>query len=110
MLGFTREEYLERVKRYNVVNDYTTPTTTSHVRDRVKTLLNSYRECYEPRFLVLGRSAASAFPPKYRYQPFGYPLGDLMIIPHPSGRNRFYNSLDNKLFIEQSLRDFLGRI
>jgi hypothetical protein len=109
MMGMTETEYLSSTVRYNVVNDGDTSTTSKVVRKRIKDLIVYHRLRGKPKFLVLGRSAAAALPPSYRYQPFGYPLRDVLIIPHTSGRNRLYNSQDYKLFIEQSLRGFLGR-
>jgi hypothetical protein len=109
MLGMSQEEYLNETIRYNVVDDYTTSTTAPEVRERMKKRLEKHRCVNEAKFIVLGRDAALALPQNFRYQPFGYAHKDVLIIPHPSGRNRYYNSYANKLFIEQSLREFLGR-
>lgn len=114
LLEMTEAEYLQTT-RYNVVNDAETQTKNLAVRSRVRQLLEFHRNVARickrshARFIVLGRSTAAAFPPQYRYRPFGYPLGDVLLIPHTSGVNRYYNSQDNIDFIRQSLRDFLGR-
>jgi hypothetical protein len=110
MMGMSEVEYLGATCRYNVVDDQYSATTGYMARERVKNRLEAHRNLGDDaKFVVLGRSAAAAFPPKYRYQPFGHPLGDVIIIPHPSGRNRMYNSQDYYDFIVQSLREFLGR-
>jgi hypothetical protein len=107
MLGISREEYL-KLTRYNVVNNHHASTNHPGVRSRVEYLLSAHRRESLTRFLFLGRSAAQALPRAYRNLPFGVPHGSIMIIPHPSGRNRYYNSQVNKSFIVQSLRKFAG--
>lgn len=66
-----------------------------------------------PRFLFLGKSALNAAPNSLRGLLFGIPYcsrdwGPCIVIPHPSGRNLYYNSEANTRFIEQSLRKFAG--
>ena len=107
MLGISQEEYL-RIVRMNVVNDQTTPTSSDEVRRNVYLTMAHYRSKGPVRFLVLGRSAAQALPKEYRDMPFGTIYGGIMIIPHPSGRNRYYNSQANKEFIIQGVRKFAG--
>jgi uracil-DNA glycosylase len=109
LLGMSKKEYYE-TSRYNVADDPWTSTASSVARGKVLYRMDKHRAMMQnARFIFLGRAAANAAPRAFRNAEFGVQYGDVMVIPHPSGRNRYYNSQANKLFIEESLRKFLGR-
>lgn len=110
LMGMSQEEYLRDTVRYNVCqNNHESPANTE-IRAKVKSIIEMHRmKSNRARFVVLGREAARALPLRYRYEPFGHAMGDVMIIPHTSGVNRFYNSEEGKALMAQSLREFLGR-
>ena len=110
LLGMSLEEYVRGTVRYNVCDDPWTSTADRTVRLRVRSILEMHRkQSRDNHFIVLGRDTARAFPPEYRYAPFGHHIHDTILIPHTSGVNRYYNSQEDKEFIKQSLKDFLGR-
>lgn len=107
LLGLTQEEYLATVTRYNVVGDFHSRTNTNFARAYVADKMQWHRS-YDGivRFVFCGKAAAQAGPPEVRKLGFGETWHDCMVIPHPSGRNRFYNSEASTRLIEQSLRQF----
>jgi hypothetical protein len=109
LLGMSENEYLSRTIRYNVVKEGSISTAEPDIRREVRGLLAHHRLDKETRFIFLGRSAANAAPPEFRNLEFCQPLEDVMIIPHTSGRNRFYNSEANVRLVEESLRKFTRR-
>lgn len=110
LLDMRPARFLE-TSRYNVVDDHTTSTADMAVRSRVALRMRQHREtCLHSRFLFLGKSAIRAAPPQYRNLEFGHCIGDVMLIPHPSGVNRYYNSEANTRFIREALRQFTRRI
>jgi hypothetical protein len=109
MLGISQEEYLAKVTRYNVVDNHHTSSAAPCVREKVWERMAHHitRWGGDARIVFLGRSAAYAGPEWVRILPWGVPQAGVMVIPHPSGRNRFYNSLASKEFIVQALRKFV---
>ncbi len=107
MLGITETEYLAETVRYNVLDD--TDIHSTGGRGRVQTRIDFHvGMCVDPHFLFLGKIALNAAPKLYRKMEFGIPRDNFMVIPHPSGRNRYYNSQANSDFIIQSLRKWAG--
>jgi hypothetical protein len=113
LLGVSTEWYLSErnVVRYNAVGDMFTSTADPEPREYVRGRI-SWHISYdgEPKFLFLGRAAANAGPASLKRLSWGEELNRMMVIPHPSGRNRYYNSQANTHFIEQSLRKFAGTL
>ena len=106
LLGMSRTRFLE-ASRYNVVDDRITSTSDLAARSRVALRMRMHRETHESsRVVFLGRAALNGAPPRYRMLEFGLEMDDVMVIPHPSGVNRYYNSEANTHFIVESLRQF----
>jgi hypothetical protein len=106
LLQLDTARYYE-TSRYNVVNDKTTSTADFQVRSRVALLMQQHRNAFlGVRFIFCGKAAINAAPPQYRRLEFGHCLGDVMLIPHPSGVNRYWNSEANTRFIVEALRQF----
>ncbi len=111
LLGVSEEWYLSNlnVVRYNAAGDFFTGTTDPRVREYVwERMLWHMKYDGLPRFLFLGRAAAFSGPRLIRNLKWGEPEQHAMVIPHPSGRNRYYNSQASTRFIEESLRKFAG--
>jgi hypothetical protein len=110
LLNMSPKEFNE-TSRYNVVNDQTTSTADPAVRNRVMEIMTRHMQIQGlPKFLFLGRSAQNAGPPLVRGLDYLEIKEDAMVIPHPSGRNRWYNSQANVAECVEALNKFLGRI
>jgi hypothetical protein len=107
MLGIPVATYLRKVIRYNVVDNHDDGILSG--RKRLLERMDFHRRrSSNVRFVFLGRETIRGAGPPYSKIPFGTVHGDVMLIPHPSGRNRYYNSLANRTFITQALREFAG--
>lgn len=111
-MGVTTEWFLneKNVVRYNVYDDLFPEESLDCARSRVFQRMLWHMEVDGlPKFLFLGRASAHAGPLLVRNLPWCVEKEDAMVIPHPSGRNRWYNSLANTHLTRQSLSRFLGR-
>lgn len=109
LLDMSVGEYYE-TSRYNVVDNSYGKTTSAEARKRVLQRMMKHQTAVpHTKFLFLGRAAAEGGPPPIRTLEWGQEFRNCMVIPHPSGRNRYYNSAASTHFIKESLRKFLGR-
>jgi hypothetical protein len=95
------DEYMESFKRFNLLD---TPKW-SLPRARAAAKVLAEQEHHE-RIVLLGAKVAAAF--EVDYAPLSRPHPDILVLPHPSGRNRFWNDLRNMDRARAELRDFLG--
>ncbi len=116
LLGMTTEEYIAETIRYNVVDNRHTATSFPSCRARVerRILFSLRRYGLRTRVLFLGQAALAGAPAPFRnlsFNKFRYfePFGHVMVIPHTSGVNRYYNSEGNIRLTEEALRSYAGR-
>lgn len=113
MLAWTRAEYLRTFARANMLREY---PGASFPLGRARPLAEGVAQSLAPRpLLLMGRGVAMAFsfPHERVLEWEDYRLGDTYIraavVPHPSGRNRWYNNPHNvvamRMFIERSCID-----
>lgn len=107
LLGMTNEEYLMNTTRYNVVDNPDDGTLSGRRRVHERMLLERVKTGHDTKFLFLGKEALRAAPLQYRFLEYGRPHDNVMVIPHTSGRSRYYNSLINRTFITQAVRQFI---
>lgn len=110
MMGLSREEYLEITDRYNVCDstDLRESPASMIARDKVRRLWDRLVNSQEIELLIVcGREAQRALPRPWRidlemlepeYVPFGLTV---LLIPHPSRRNRVFN---DKSYLEKTQR------
>ncbi len=108
LLGMTTEEYLRDTIRYNVVDNGRVSTRSENAKVRVLQRMAAERQTNpNPRFLFCGRETIACLGTGTRTWKWGEIKGDTMLIPHPSGRNLFYNSREDTDFIRRQLKEFL---
>lgn len=105
LLDWTPEFYLENTLRYNVVDNSVISCRNSNAKIRVNLRINEERRANpRARFLFLGRETAHAVL-MHKSQKAWLPgeiREDTMYIPHPSGRNLYYNSAENTALIKNA--------
>lgn len=105
LLNLTTEDYLARTARLNAVDTQGASTASSEARLRVEYFL--FEAGSEP-FIVLGKSALKAMPAKYRKMQFGDKIDNVLLLPHTSGVNRFWNDPANSAKMQQIAREFVS--
>lgn len=109
LLDWTTDFYLENTLRYNVVDNLRVSTRSDNARTRVILRMQEERRVNpNARFLFLGKEALSSMKRQGR-EPLwdnGEIRGDVMYIPHPSGRNLFYNDEQSVRYIKSQLVKF----
>lgn len=111
LLGMTRREYLETFARANVIDGYPGKDFPKR-QGRVSAPILARKLVPRP-LILLGRNVADAFrfPVPDLMTWCSYTLGDLpgelpiraAVVPHPSGRNAYYNVEANRA----AVRDFI---
>jgi hypothetical protein len=99
--GTTEDDYADAFDRMNLVAG---PWSLAHARVRVQELLP---HVLGRRVVLLGVQVRAAFghsaaPPAYPYRTSG---ADFFQLPHPSGRNPWYNAADNRALAGRLLAD-----
>lgn len=112
ILGLTRGQWMRYTDRINLVPFYPGPKYPAELAGQNATMLSV--TLLRPRRLVLlGANVARAFQ-VYGQEPCQWvwsPLGPrVMLLPHPSGRNLWYNDPDNHRRVRRALREHLERI
>lgn len=102
LLNMTTEQYLTNTVRQNCVDD---ERSIIQGRDRVAEFLE---QADGSPFLVMGKSAIKALPTEYRRMKFGNILDNVILIPHTSGVNRFWNDKQDTLAMQKTVLDFLA--
>jgi hypothetical protein len=104
LLSLTKEEYLANTARLNAVDDPASSTSSPVARLRVEYFL--FEAASEP-FIVLGKSALKAMPPKYRKMQFGDIIDNVLLLPHTSGVNRVWNDPVFTAKMQKIAREFI---
>jgi hypothetical protein len=127
-LGMTRSEYLKTFDRVNLLpyfpgrtqkRDDAFPIPAARMAAQIlRPMLRSRR------VVLVGRKVADAFgldpklpwmtPTLYRCGPRSMTAGckglaEMMVIPHPSGRNHWYNNPDNQLLLAEGMGAFIRK-
>lgn len=111
LFGVTSDEYLSGTYRYNVFRDESGPLTLEVARKRVERLYFKHRDLWkETPFVFLGKAAVRTAPQEFRELQFLQSKGDVYLIPHPSGVNRFYNDDEDKNRVASILRELWSRV
>lgn len=105
-MGLTLEEYLESFERINLLHDYpgkTLDRQDKFPRHEARVAAGKLRRMFAGRDIVLlGRAVSSCWDRRLAEVPFLEwtvdPLfyGTVAVVPHPSGRNLWYNDLANR--------------
>lgn len=103
LLGLSQAEYLANTTRLNAVDDKSS-TASTVARQRVEEFLCA---AGQNPFLVLGKSAIKAMPTKYRKMEFGDILDNVLLIPHTSGINRYWNNAENSIKMQEIAREHI---
>lgn len=114
MSGIPAEEYLRRLARRNLLKSC--PVNGWRKAERVAAQ-DAAREIYEEarggRIVLLGANVARAFRPftvdvaQETCRPAKTACGtEWLLLPHPSGRNPFYNAMSNRATVSDLLRRF----
>jgi uracil-DNA glycosylase len=110
LMGLDREAYIARTRRLNVNHDGNQPLSKAEASDRLVGILD--RVSPGSLIIMIGRAAAGRHNQTARL-PWGEPIdfngSQLLVIPHTSGRNRYWNDPLNKQKISQILREEIGR-
>lgn len=100
-IGWTRGQYVDGIDRLNLVEG---PWSAASARDRASELLD---ELWGRRVVMLGGAVAEAF--RLRAHPIlQWRDGWFAVLPHPSGRNRWYNEASNRAAAVAFLRETLS--
>lgn len=102
--GMTRELYEETFVRINLVDGATWDASRAEVGAINLMLSLSTRDRDERPIVVLGREAEKAFR-KVLTSP---PPSNFYFVPHPSGKNLYYNLLRNRARVSRLLRKLAG--
>lgn len=109
LMGLTRDQYLYGTLRHNVVDTAWESTTSDRARRKVSYVMNVERELDpEAKFLFVGRQTIQAAPKDYRDMVFGEVRNNVLLIPHTSGKNFFYNDPEATERIRKALRSFIS--
>ena len=117
LAAITVAEYREQTERMNLFDQ---PQARWRVRDAEKAAAAILPRFDGRRVIMLGQRVAAAFDVA-DYVPFTWGWGverggrvrfDFAVIPHPSGRNRFWNTEENRalarIFLRQALQGGQG--
>jgi len=113
LAGLTFTEYLERTERVNLFVEPQPMWSATKARFQAWSLVASVT-AYAPWdhrvVLLLGRRVTAAFGLGQRewLLPLTGASGTWVACPHPSGRNRWYNHLQNRERLAAFLREALG--
>lgn len=105
LLGMSSDEYRAGTTRMNAVEEGKTPTTRTHVRERVSRYYN--RSGMHP-FLVMGISANRAMPVKFRNMKIGDVVDNVLLLPHTSGICRIWNDKEYMAALQAFAREFIN--
>ena len=119
MLGITRDEYMERFARVNLLDYWPGALATGkgdkfpigEAKKAAKRILAQYE--YPWKILCVGHRVGECFLPKMRVKYYDWMIcvsnfppavRDIAIIPHTSGLNRYWNEPGNIKLAENFLR------
>lgn len=112
LMGISREEYLDLFDRINLLNEF----PGRHRRD-AKIAAAAVRPLLHSRTVVLvGRNVAQSFGLDADFHDWmEWPLNEcgmclVSVIPHPSGRNHWYNDKSNRLAARRFWRDTIKNL
>ena len=123
LMGITRDEYMERFARVNLLDYWPGSINGSgsgdkfpkkEAQDSARRILAQYE--YPWRILCVGHKVGECFLPKMRVKYYdwllcisNYPpaVRDVAVIPHTSGLNRYWNDPSNVKLAEKFLRNKL---
>lgn len=107
LLGVEQEFYLQNTLRYNVHHDGERLLSLAEARKRVDALMVwRLTEDPDPKFLFVGGAALRGAPQFYRKMQFLETKDLVLLIPHTSGVNRWYNSAENTQACRETLAVF----
>ncbi len=105
--GMTRGEYLMSLERINLLQNFPGKTGRDDkfpMKD-AKIAARAIRPLLDDRVVILvGRNVANAFELDIEFHQFvpGFDFcRELAVVPHPSGRNHWYNKEENKLIAKE---------
>lgn len=109
LLGLTRREYALRTTRYNALAEEDKPLTLESARQRVGQIVRHHLHADpQTKFIVLGKRALACMPRPVRGTEYCAVNGSFLVVPHPSGVNRWYNSALNSDSAATVLRGHLA--
>jgi len=105
LLNFNnKEDYLAVTTRLNAVERGSASSASLESRSRVASFL---AKAGSKPFIVLGKSAIKAMPAKYRKMSFGEILDNVLLIPHTSGVNRYWNNSETTAKMQKVAREHI---
>lgn len=104
--GITFAEYLERTERRNLFSEYQPEWSVPLARERARAM---FPMLIGRRTILLGQRVSHAF--ELHWPPLNWvTIGDqsTAILPHPSGRNHWWNDATNRAQARRFLRATFG--